>query len=316
MALHTVVAQLLEANRKAGRPRLSAGTHDEARKLFSGSRAALGSGPAIGPVTTLNIPTRSGSIPARLFQPLDPATGFIVYLHGGGWVLGALDDFDALTRTLVARSGCALVLVDYRLAPEHPFPAAIEDVEDAIRWAARSRDALFQSELPLIVAGDSAGGNLAAVAAHALHPEIKLALQVLFNPVTDCDDSTESYGMNEAELVLSRDEMQWFFGHYAPRHLWTDPRISPLRTHDMSGAPPAWIATAEYDILRDEAETYAARLSAAGVPVELRRYPGVTHGFARMMNLVDTADQSLHDAAAAISAAVASSGNQSPKKET
>lgn len=305
MALHPVVKTMIDAIRQAGRPQLSDGTPEDARALVAAGRKALGSGPAVGATSEVSIATRDGSVPGRLYRTVDPESGLIIYLHGGGWVVGTPDDFDAMARVLAVRSGCALLMVDYRLAPEHPFPAGLHDVEDAIRWSAAHCADLAGGTVPIVVAGDSAGANLAAVAALALKNEMKLALQLLFYPVTDCDTDTSSYRSYGSDYPLTRRDMQWFFGHYAAEHLMRDPRIAPLRATDLKGAPPAWIATAEYDVLRDEGEAFATRLSEAGVSVHLHRYAGMPHGFARMMNLVDTADQSLDDAAAAVARACA-----------
>lgn len=300
MALHPTLARMLEIYRAAGRPAFAACSPEEARDLLSASAATLGEGPQIGLVSDLAVPTRSGAVPARLYRAGGPERCLVVYVHGGGWVIGALADFDALARYLVARGGCALLMVDYRLAPEHGFPAGLEDVEDAIRWASGQRWQLAGADVPLLVAGDSAGANLATVAATALKDEIDVALQLLIYPVADCDFTTASYQLPEEDLFLSRADMQWFYRHYAPEALWSDPRISPLRATSLKGAAPAWIAVAEYDVLRDEAVAYAERLATAGIPVELHRYAGMGHGFVRMMNLVDTADCALDDAATAI----------------
>lgn len=300
MPLHSVLVKMLEAGHQAGRPAIAVCTPGEARSLLSSSCSALGPGPQVGPVSDLTIPTRGGPMTARLFRPQEADKGLIVYVHGGGWVIGALADFDALSRNLVARSGCAVLLIDYRLAPEHKFPAGLEDVEDSIRWAAAQRQQLVEAEVPLVVAGDSAGANLATVAVRTLAKEINVSLQLLFYPVADCDTDTNSYREHAERLFISRADMQWFFGHYAPAHQWSDPRISPLRANDLDGLPPAWIAVAEYDVLHDEGVAYAQRLSAAGVPVQLRVYEGMGHGFARMMNFVDTADRALDDAATAV----------------
>jgi acetyl esterase len=301
MPLHPVLALMLEAGRLAGRPQLSDGTPADARLLVAAGRQALGAGPAVAAVREVSIATRAGSIPGRLFRPLTPAVGLIVYLHGGGWMIGALDDFDAFARTLAARSGCALLLVDYRLAPEYSFPAGLDDAEDAIRWAAAHCADLAGRSVPLIVAGDSAGANLAIVAALELRGQVKLAIQLLFYPVTDADTDTPSYRAYGTDYFLTQKDMQWFFRHYAGEHPVTDPRIAPLRCNDLNGAPATWIATAEYDVLRDEGEVFAQRLLASGVPVHMHRYMGLSNGFARLMNLVDAADQALSDAAAAIS---------------
>lgn len=296
MPLHPLLEKMLA---QPGRPEISGGTPSDARAVVAASRAALGRGPDIGSVRDLEIPTRSGVISGRLFRPATVECGVIVYLHGGGWMAGALDDFDALARTLAARTNCAVLLVDYRLAPEHPFPAGLEDAEDSIRWAARLWRQLSGVELPLIVAGDSAGANLGIVASRALHHELNLALLALVYPVTDAPMHTASYQTYGRNLPLTSKDMEWFFQHYAPEAQWMDPRISPLRASTQKGFPPTWIATAEYDVLRDEGEKFAARLEADGVPVALRRYDGLAHGFIRMMNLIDSADMALSDMAAA-----------------
>jgi acetyl esterase len=300
MPLHNTLLAMLEAVREAKRPQLSDGTPAAARALLSQSCAALGPGPDVGSVADLKIPTRGGDIPARLFRPKALARGLIVYVHGGGWVLGTLTDFDALSRTLVDRSSCALLLIDYRLAPEFRFPAGLEDVEDSILWASANIHSLIGDDVALVLAGDSAGANLATVAAISLKGKVDIALQLLFYPVADCDLNTPSYRKYAEGLFITRADMQWFFNHYASDSLWSDARISPLRADDLKGCAPAWIAFAECDVLRDEAEAYAGKLTGAGVDVMAREYAGMGHGFARMMNLVDVANQAVTDAAAVI----------------
>jgi acetyl esterase len=274
-----------------------------ARAIIAAGVAVFGKGPEVGKVSQLVIPTRDGSVAGRLFRPQTDAHGLIVYLHGGGWVVGALDDYDALARNLVARSGFALLLVDYRLAPEHPFPAGLHDAQDAIAWA---RSSLVEfAGLPLVVAGDSAGANLAIVANLALKDTVKPALQVLFYPVTDMparSGSYEAYG--STSYPLTARDMEWFLAQYAGQGAAPDPRIAPMLEPSLAGSPPSWIATAEYDVLRDEGEAYAERLLNEGIAVQARRYDGLAHGFARWMNLVDTSSQALDDAAAAISAVI------------
>jgi acetyl esterase len=299
MTLHSVLASMLKTAREAGRPPFSACSPQQARDLLAASCAALGAGPSVGPIRDLDVPTRGSSMRARLFQSDTPSAGLIVYVHGGGWVLGTLDDYDALSRALVARTTCSLLLLDYRLAPEHPFPAGLEDVEDALDWAAANRKELVGSECCLIAAGDSAGANLATVAL-AGRKAGDVSLQILFYPVVDCDTSTPSYSLPADSLFLTREDMLWFFRHYAPADHWSNPRISPLRAKNLAGLPPTWIATAEYDVLRDEAEAYARRLMAEGVTVRARRFDGMSHGFVRMMNVVDDAHSAFDDVARVI----------------
>ncbi len=304
MPLHPAVATMLAQVKTSGRPALSAGTPEAARQMMAAMRAAYGMGSQQIRATALEIPTREGSIPARLLTPERPQ-GLVVYLHGGGWVIGGLDDFDAVPRTLAARSGCAVLLVDYRLAPEAPFPAAIDDAEDAVLWAAANVGALVGHTVPLVVAGDSAGGNLAAITATELRHRVTLALQVLIYPVTDGDFETLSYAAYSEVGLLTRQDMEWFFHLYAPHASRTEPRLYPAARTDLAGSPPALVLTAEYDVLRDEGERYARQLQQAGVATTLRRQDGLPHGFIRLHNLVDTADAALSDIAAAISRATA-----------
>lgn len=297
MALDPFLVGIFEKQRAAGMPSLSAGTPAEGRALVAQSRAALGTGPDMT-VNDLSIPGPAGAIPARLYLPEGPQA-LIVYYHGGGFVLGSLDDFDTLVRTLAARAGAAVLSVDYRLAPEHRFPAAVEDAEAAVRWAAREAPA--GAGLPLVLAGDSAGGNLATVTARRLRGQVPVALQILAYPVTDSDTDTRSYREESDGLPLTRDDMIWFMDHYAPDPATrTHPDLAPLRAPDISGLPPALVMTAEHDVLRDEGEAYARHLEANGVPVELRRYDGASHGFLRMHNIFPLADRALEDAAAAV----------------
>lgn len=290
----------MDAARAANRPALSGGSPQQARDLVASGRGVLGAGPEVGEVSDLTIPTRSGSVPARLYRSKNAEHGLAVYFHGGGWVCGTLDDYDILARNLVHDSDCAVLMVDYRLAPEFAFPAGLEDAEDAIAWAAREVQALTGKRLPLAVGGDSAGGNLATVALNKLRGKVDCALQLLLYPVTDANTERPSYIKYGEGLPLTRSDMQWFFGHYAPKALWADPRISPLQHPSLAGSPPAWIATAEYDVLRDEGEDYARRLKEAGVQVELRRVEGLAHGFARLSNHVEPVADLLKDAGAAL----------------
>lgn len=303
MPLHPFIQSMLAQLAAAGRPAVSAGTPEEGRALVAASRAALGSGPEIRSVEGLRVPTRSGAIEALLLKPEGAPGGLIVYLHGGGWVVGAPRDFEALARLIVARSGCAMLLPDYRLAPDHPFPAGLEDSEDALLFANGHVEVLCGRRVPLAIAGDSAGANLATVAARRLKGQVALAFQGLFYPVADSDFDRPSYLALSDGMPLSRADMIWFFDHYAPRDRQADPDIAPLRAPDLAGLPPALVITAEYDVLRDEGEAYAERLGQAGVPVRLSRAAGLTHGFARLHNHVDLAEQAVDEMAWAIAQA-------------
>jgi acetyl esterase len=240
---------------------------------------AAGDAPVV-PVTDTVVPGPAGDVPVRVYDPTgsDPGGPTVVWYHGGGFVVGDLDTTDGTCRRLSAASGMRVVSVDYRLAPEHPFPAAVDD-------AAAAFSAVVEGKLGgppswVAVAGDSAGGNLAAVVSRLARegggrlPDF----QLLVYPVTDPAHVSESRLANGEGLVLSRAMMEWFEAKYAPGRL-SDPRVSPLLASSLAGLPPAYVVTAEYDPLRDEGEAYARRLADAGVPVETVRYDGQVHGF-------------------------------------
>jgi acetyl esterase len=243
-----------------------------------------------------------GSVRARRYAPGGEPAATVVYLHGGGWVLGDLDDYDAICVHLAVESGCELYSVEYRLAPEHPFPAAVEDAFAALRAAAE-----LAAGRPLVVAGDSAGGNLAAVTAlrarDAGAPE--LSLQVLVYAILDHDLERRSYRANGTPpgYVLTTDDMRWFWGHYLDDPARRgDPLASPLRAEDLSGVAPALVVVAEYDPLHDEGAAYAERLRDAGVRVDLLELPGAVHGLLGMLGVANAAAE----AASAIARAVRS----------
>lgn len=304
MPLHPLIEKMMADARAVGKPALSDGSPEDLRKLMASGRAALGRGPEVGEVRDLRIPARSSGVPARLYRGISSKEhGLIVYAHGGGWVGGSLDDYDLLARALVDRSGCAVLSVDYRLAPEHRFPAGLHDVEDAIVWASTHVHELVDKRVPIVVAGDSAGANLSTVALAALQSEVNVALQCLFYPVTDTDLQRQSYRDFAEGLPLLARDMAWFMEQYAWPQERTDPRVAPLRGNRLHGLPPTWIATAEFDVLRDEGEEYARRLREAGVSVHLVRANGMAHGFIRWFNLVPEADAALTTAAQAMARA-------------
>ena len=260
-------------------------TPEEARAFGSSLADTAGPAPAMARVEEHTLERDGGSagnVGLRVLVPIDPPAGVIVYYHGGGWVIGSIDEFDTLARKLAECTSCAVVLVAYRLAPEHRYPVAADDAYAALEWTAANLQRIAGGEVPLFVAGDSAGGNLSAVVAVRARdrkgPEI--ALQILIYPVTDADFDRPSYTDPENALLLTREGMIWFWDHYVPDPARrAEPDASPLQTADLSGLPPAVVLTAEYDVLRDEGEAYAQRLADAGVPVDLRRYPGQMHGF-------------------------------------
>ncbi len=287
---------LLEQLAAAGQRPLPELTPDEARAQQAALRRTELPGPAMGAVRDTRVPVSGGFIGVRVLTPQGQPRGIIVYYHGGGWVLGDIDGYDRLGRLLAYRTGCTVVLVDYRLAPEYRFPVAVDDSWAALRWADARRAELASAQAPLIVAGDSAGGNLAAVltqrARAAGGPSV--ALQVLVYPATDADLDTTSYRDPANQLLLSRASAAWFWDHYVPvPEDRLHPDAAPLRAPDLSRLPPAIVVTAEHDVLRDEGELYATRLMKAGVPVRLRRFAGQMHGFFALTGLLPGADAAL-----------------------
>jgi acetyl esterase len=236
-----------------------------------------------------------GPPPMRVLSPLRPH-GTIVYLHGGGWVVGSIASHEHVARMLANASGARIVLVDYRLAPEHPFPAALEDAEAAFAWARDTYGA------PLAVAGDSAGGNLAAVLARRHRDEI--AVQALVYPVTDAHMDSETYAaFGDGRYGLSQAGITWYRYLYAPPDLG-DPDVSPLCATDLPGLPPAIVHLASHDVLRAEGEAYAEALTAAGVPTHLTIYDGTVHGFLRWTRVTDVAQTAIADLGSAIRARI------------
>jgi acetyl esterase len=305
--VHPQARQILDGKAASGAPPLWELTPGEARAGAEAGNAVIPAGPDLESVRDIVIPSRAGGIPARLYSPSAAAPGLVVYYHGGGWVLGSLDGWDASVRSLAVASGCDVVSVDYRLAPEHVFPAAADDAYDALAWAASA--AGLAAGRPIVVAGDSAGGNLAAVAALRARDfgGPPLVLQVLFYPVVDCDLDRRSYREYDGdEFILNRRDMSWFWDHYTPDPATrANPYASPLRATSLAGLPPAYVVTAEHDPLRDEGFAYADRLRAARVPVEHRHFGSQIHAFFTFTGVLDDADKAVGDVAAAIRSAVA-----------
>lgn len=303
MALDQATTALLEAMAALGLKPLHEQTPAEARGRMAAMRGEQAPGPDMASVRDLRVKASGGFVPIRVLTPVAEPRGVIVYYHGGGWVIGSLADFDKLGRILAQRTGCTVLLADYRLAPEYRFPTAVDDSWAVLRWADERRAELAGPDAPLIVAGDSAGGNLSAIMAQrakaAGGPQI--ALQVLVYPVTDCDLETTSYRDPANQLMLSRDSMVWFWDHYAPDpDARLHPDAAPLRNADLLRLPPAVVLTAEHDVLRDEGELYATRLLKAGVPVRHQRFAGQMHGFFTMVDILPGAAAAMDYVAAAI----------------
>jgi acetyl esterase len=268
----------------------------EARRLNEEGAAALA-----GPGEDLQVrDTGIAGVPVRLYEPPGAAEApVLVYFHGGGWVLGSVRTHDRPCRALCARVGCRVVSVEYRLAPEHRFPAAVEDC-----WAVTA--SLLAGRQPVAVGGDSAGGNLAAVMAlRARDRRLPLRLQMLIYPVTDCDLDRPSYLACATGYGLSRESMRWFWEQYLGDARWEHPEAAPLRAPSLDGVAPALVMICQYDPLRDEGAAYAERLRQAGVPVELIEQQGMIHGFFRQAAVIDRATLAYDQCAAGLRRAFA-----------
>jgi acetyl esterase len=245
-----------------------------------------------------------GPVRIRVYQPVGQGRDLplLVYLHGGGWVAGSLDTHDGVCRALCARTPCLVVSVDYRLAPEHRFPAALEDAWAATAWVAEHAASIGGDPSRIAVGGDSAGGTLATVVAlRARDHGLALSLQLLVYPVTDHGFETSSYRELATGYGLTRDGMRWYWEHYlGPGGDGSNPEASPLRADDLSGVAAACVVTVEFDPLRDEGEAYAERLRAAGVPVERRRVDGLIHGAYRMPGVIPRGGELLDVSVAAL----------------
>lgn len=300
MPLHPRMQEVLDAYARAGGAPVHELTPAEARRKYAADPDLAGPPEPVARVWDGEIDGPGGSLPVRFYVPeLDSPAPVLVYFHGGGWVCGGIRYVDPPLRSIVNRARCAAVSVDYRLAPEHEFPAAAEDAYAAVSWVAeRATELGFDSDR-VAVGGDSAGGNLATVAALMARDRggPRLAYQVLVYPVTDHDFDTASYVQNAEGFLLTRDSMKWYWGHYlADERDGANPYASPLRA-DVTGLPPALMITAEHDPLRDEGDAYAHRLEAAGVPVRLRCLEGLVHGFFRMGDALEEAQEALDDIA-------------------
>jgi acetyl esterase len=307
MPLDPQVQTFLGRMRELGIPGIGELPPHQARAVQDDAAATV-----FGPVPDVSwedrsVPGPAGAIPVRVYRPGDdPAPPVLVYFHGGGWVLGSLNTHHGVCASLADLSGCVVCSVDYRMAPEHRFPAAVEDAWAATTWLAEHASEVGGRAGALAVGGDSAGGNLAAVCAlRARDTGLRLALQLLVYPVADADLDTSTYREFAEGYYLTAYSMRWFWDHYLPEGDRFHPDASPLRADDLAGTAPAFVLTAEFDPLRDEGETYARRLEKAGVPVTLRRYDGMIHGFYRMPAVIDDANEALAETAAALRAAFA-----------
>ena len=285
MTLDPGYKALLDAMQTAGVPRFGQTSAREMRTVLEQMQQYSLKGPEVGSVEECVIPSPHCHIPVRIYRPEAPPKALIVYFHGGGWTIGSLDSSDESLRRLTLISQCAIASVDYRLAPEHPFPAAVVDAVEASRWALDRVESIAGAKVPVVVAGDSAGGNLSAVVSRILaeeNKEQKLAAQILIYPSTDGNIDAPNLS-RFVPPFLTREEIAWFFDQYIPDPSQrNDPRFAPLHAPRVDGLPPALILTAECDLLCEEAEAYAKRLQSEGVYVRTKRFDGGIHGFFNM----------------------------------
>jgi acetyl esterase len=290
-------------------PPIRSMTPQEVRQQMAMLMAILPEGEAVARVENRSITGPAGKLPIRIYTPEGSGPfPLLVFFHGGGWVRCDLDTHDGQCRALANGGGCVVVSVDYRLAPEHKFPAAPQDCYAATSWVAKHATELHGDAGRLAVGGDSAGGNLAAVVAQMARDQggPDLVFQLLIYPATNFRAQTASMRENAEGYFLTREEMTWFGNHYlrSPEDE-VDPQASPMLASNLGGLPPALIITAEYDPLRDEGEEYGRLLQASGVLVTVSRYKGMIHGFFALAGIIDLANDATAEASAALRTAFA-----------
>jgi len=295
MALNAALKQLIDAKLAHAHAPQWETPIEHVRQAFRAlwTPVITGEPVAVARIADIEIPGASAAIPARVYTPqfrdVRPA---LVYFHGGGYVKGGIEESDAFCRRLAHATRHVVLSIGYRLAPEHPFPAALDDAIAAARWTALHGTELGGIANEVIVSGESAGGNLAAVTCLRLRtdPAISIRAQILLQPVVDFSMSCPSIGMAPGECLVPRDDLAWYYRTYRSKAVDArDPDVSPLFADDLSGLPPALVIAAEFDTLRDEAEAYARRLNAAGVDTEFVCAKGMIHGFLQMRGLVPEA---------------------------
>ncbi|MEN6520516.1 MAG: alpha/beta hydrolase [Armatimonadota bacterium] len=300
MSLDPQAQKLLDAAKAAGLPPVYTLPVEEARKRMIAAFVTGAEPEPVANVTDSAIPGPCGDIGLRIYTPAGEGPfPILVFFHGGGWTLNNLDTHDGICRSITNGGGCIVVSVDYRLAPEHKFPAAIDDSYMATQWVVNNARAINGDPNRVAVGGDSSGGTQAAAVAMLARDRggPSLVYQVLIYPVTDYYiPGTPSYEENAKGYSLNRDFMIWFWNNYLPSDPdINNPYICPLRAADLSGLPPAFVLTGEFDPLRDEGEMYAKRLQESGVPVQMKRYEGMMHGYVIQFRVLDKGREALED---------------------
>ena len=301
MTVHPQVKALLERVARSPLPPYHTVPAFVARRIYRDTRHALApKAPEVADVRLLVLENR---IAVRVYRPSSDILPALVFFHGGGWTIGDLDTHDVVCRQLAVGARCAVFSVDYRLAPESPFPAAVDDAVAATKYLLSNPGPLKIDASRIAVGGDSAGGNLAAVVALELKKH-NLAFQLLIYPATDQRCEFDSHSRNGEGYLLTRDAIRFFRGGYLPNPKdWTDWRASPLLAADHRGVAPAYVLTAGFDPLLDEGRAYAEKLSAAGVEIEYREYADMVHGFILFGGVVDTANAAVAECCARLRAA-------------
>jgi acetyl esterase len=304
-AAHPEVGALLDELIAVGRPSSRTLPLPDGRRNFDEMIDPLTDYPEVGAVEDLTIDVEGRDVPVRVYRPAQPAkAGVSVFLHGGGWVFGDLQSHDGICRSITRGSGITTVAVDYRRAPEHPFPAAVDDAAGVVRWLAAHGGDIGVAARPLAVVGDSSGGNLAAAVSLVLRDEgdSPVAFQALLYPVTDPAMDAESYRENADDPFLSADEMIWYWAQYGDGKAPDDPRAALSMATDLSGLPPTYLLTAGFDPLRDEGRAFGEALRRAGVPVQGSEYEDMPHGFLLFAGRLSRAQEGLSEIADAIAA--------------
>jgi acetyl esterase len=305
------VKALLDQMASMGQPPVSEQTPEQGRAAMS-ALGALGKYPEPKAATEdRTVPGPAGEIPVRIYRPQSPEPlPALVYFHGGGWVIGDIETHDSVCQQLAALTPAVVVSVDYRLAPEHPYPAPLEDCLAATRWVHDHAAELGADPHRMAVGGDSAGGNLAAlVAVRTREGGPRLAFQLLVYPATDLTCSYPSHRENGEGYLLTSESIRWFLGHYIKEEDRKNADASPHYTEDFAGLPPALVITAEFDPLRDEGEAYAKLLTEAGVPATASRYDGMIHAFFQMDSLFPQSAAAIEEAATALRGALHPTGS-------